>query len=337
MPLLAFTVAIAFWPGLLSSAVAPRWALMAVGLPLCSRLDPREIDPRAQILIGALLTYAAASLLWSTGPLDGWNDLFRLLIFLGAILAGSNQEDLSPVMRAMAWGVAVSALLVPFQLAGHSPVDEASIPAGLFYNRDFLAEAAAVFFVWAVFSREVWLAALLAIPLAVSGSRVALLCAAAGILSAGSRKTMIGAACLVAVAVGVMFVFPNKIGSAETRLVLWQGGIGGIVPFGQGLGSFMAAHPTWEYAHSDLIQSFYELGIGAIPLLAFLIFATISPASAAIRGAMVCVFGEYLIAFPLHLPATTLVAGLLAGNLVRGRTAARAFGYVGRGGLVANA
>lgn len=40
---LGFLVAVAYWPGLISAAVVPRWAILAVALPLLSWLDPRQI------------------------------------------------------------------------------------------------------------------------------------------------------------------------------------------------------------------------------------------------------------------------------------------------------
>jgi hypothetical protein len=328
--ILGFAVAVAFWPGLMSAAVVPRWSLIAVGLPMVSWLDPRRLSDAGLILLGLYAGYAALSLAWAPDPITGTNDLFRILVFVGAVLAGACFEDISPILRAVAWGVAISALIALIQLTGWSPVSQAESPAGLFYNRDVLAETAAILFVWALFSRQIVLASLLAVPLLVCGSRVALACVVLGIAAVRPRVALIG---VLVIGLGIV-VFtiwhPAKLNSGFVRLEIWHATLVGVTAIGNGLGSFAVAYPIPEHAHSDILQSFYELGIGATPLLALLLLATWKMASEPIGAAMACLFGEYAVAFPLHLPLTTFLAGLLVGNLVRRRDTVRVGGYVGR-------
>lgn len=316
---LGFAVAVAFWPGLISAAVVPRWALLAAGLPLVSWLDPRRLSPVALGLLGAAVLYAALSLAWAPDPVRGVNDLIRLLILGAAMLVGANLNDIGPVMRAMAWGVAVSCVLAIVQMFGWSIVAQAAPPAGLFYNRDFLAEIAAVFFVWAVLSREWAVIPLLLIPLAVSGSRIALIGVAAGFMVLRPRISIPIALVAITLIAAVTAGFSDKVTTIGARLDIWRVALGGITLWGNGLESFTAAYPASEYAHSDFFQSLYELGIGALPLLVLLLMATWQGGASPLGAAMACVLAEYFVAFPLHLPTSAFVVGLLAGHLVRHR------------------
>ncbi len=327
--LLGFGVAITFWPGLMSAAVVPRWCLIALGLPLVSWLDPRCLGPVTLALLIAYVGYAGVSLLWAPDPMAGSNDLFRVLIFAGCVLAGANVEDPTMFMRAMGWGVTLSSVLIVMQSAGWSGIAQATPPAGLFYNRDFAAELAAVFFVWAVFSRDIPLAVMLAIPLAVCGSRIALACAALGFVSARPRWAVLPVMIMGATVVSLTLWHPEKLTTLMARMDIWEFTLFGVTPFGEGLGGFAVAQPVWEYAHSDLLQSFYELGIGALPLLAIMVLA-LRAVDLPIRAAMACLVGEYATAFPLHLPATALVAGVLVGHLARKRVDVDVGRYVGR-------
>lgn len=338
---LAFAVAVAFWPGLLSAAVAPRWSLIAVGLPLTSWLDPRRLTRGAQICVSIVIAYAAVSLLWTPDALSGENDLCRLVLFGLAVLAGANVENLSPVMRAMGWGVAISSVLVIPQSLGWSPVIEAAPPAGLFFNRDFLAEIAAVLFVWACFAKHgKLLAMVLAVPLAICGSRIALLCVAAGMIAGSTRYarrfvTAVFLAIVACFAVITIF-YPYKVNTAIIRFGIWELTLRGTTIAGDGIGSYIATFP-WEYAHSDLLQSFYELGIGGIALSTLFVLAVRAESSRAIRAAVVCMAVQYATAFPLHLPATAFLAGLLVGHVARVGDRVGVVGYVGGGGVGARA
>jgi hypothetical protein len=320
MPILGFFVATAFWPGLLDAATAPRWAVIAAGVPLVSRLDPGSVRRWPLALFGLWLAYAALSLLWAPDRLTAAHELFRLLILAAVFLAAANLDDIGPVLRLFGWGVAASSFLAVPQFLGWSPVGEAVAPAGLFYNRDFLAELVAPLLVWAVWRRDWWLAVALSPAPLLCQSRVALIAIAAGLgwhvwQSARWRWLVPAvAACVLLVAALTL----GKTDSTLERLAIWQAALSDPRIFGHGMGAFTAAFPVWEYAHSDALQAVYELGIGA-GLPALLVLVLCRNARRAIGAASIAMAVEIAIAFPLHLPASGFLAVLLAGGLARAR------------------
>ncbi len=320
MPLLGFLSATLFWPGLPSEALAPRWAAIAVGVPLVSALNLQFASAKLLCLWGGGLMLAALSLLWSVDPLGGALDLYRLALIGLVMLAARQLSNLDRTMAGVGWGLAISAGLCLFQIFGLSPVDQAAAPAGLFVNRDILAEAAAPVFVWAFLTRRWVLAVWLVIPLILSGSRVGLLATGAGIFAISTAKIRITAYALVGclLAAFVISLDPGKVATAWARIEIWRSALGMIRPFGAGLGSFASTYPGYEYAHSDLLQIVAELGLGAVPFiaLAFVLVRASWRVHPAIRAAAVVLGIECIVSFPLHLPTTAFLAGVLAGGMV---------------------
>lgn len=338
MWLVGFGVSAAFWPGLLSAAVAPRWALLAALTPLVSRLDPRRLDPLVGGLFLTYLGWAALSLLWAPDRLTGAHELFQLIILGVVVLAVANTDRLAPVLLAATLGLAVSSALAIGQFFfGWSFVAQATAPpAGLFYNRDMLAEFAAPLLVWAIASKRLWLAVIPLIPLVLCQSRVALVAAAVGLLAAGSRwgfLILAGIACAAMAALGTLPFNPAKIVSASERWDVWSAALSDPSIFGHGLGSFTAAFPKMETAHSDVLQAFYELGAGAGIMAALGLVVLWRIEDAAERAILFALAVEVLVAHPFHLPATGFLAAALVGVAGRARTRVRDFAHVG-GGLV---
>lgn len=336
--ILAFGVTVAYWPGILASAVAPRWALLAVGLPLISWLDPRAL-PRHMLWLPVLfLAYAALSVMWSSDPLEGAHEWIHFAIFGTAMLAGANlsSEKIDMVFRAIACGLVASLAIGAAQMAGYSPLaNQGASPSGLFFNRDFLAEFAAIVFVWAVMSRELRAAVIASIPLIFCGSRVALSAAVVALLLVRPRRVLLVVPAAAAGLVAASVLWPGKLVSVNERLAMWWDAITNTTLFGHGLGSYAADHPVWEHAHSDLLQSGYELGIGGLLPAALMVAALARPAPAPLRAVVVCIAVEYAVAFPLHLPAPAFVAGIVLGYLLQRRGDVRVVRSLGGGDLVA--
>ena len=342
LAVVAFGAAISFWPGILSAATAPRWWVLAAGLPLASRLDPRQADLRVLAPFLAVVAYAALSLLWAPDPLSGTNDLIHLLILLAAVLAGASGTNLTPVMAALSVGVAVSAALSIGQVLGWSPVGQLIPPAGLFLNRMILGETIAPLLVWALCTPR-WrlLAPLLAVGLLASQSRVGL-CAVVIALAARYPKRaallFIPAMLYLNVALSYHWGFfaPEKLASFSDRLMIWRLAIHDLTWAGHGIGAFGFLHPWFEYAHSDLLQAVYELGPAAILLAAAFLVCLRGPRTAE-WAAFVAVGIEAAVSFPLHMPVSAFVGAFLAGALARPRPLVRPAGFRGRTSIVAGA
>jgi hypothetical protein len=320
MGILGFSVASAYWPGLLSAAWVPRWAVIAIGLPLASRLDPRAVPEGLRWLLLWLLATALIATTWaSPDRMGGYLELFFMTLLCLAFVAGAALESLDDVMIGLGYGVVISSLgaLVKLALAaGDGPA-----PVGLFFNSEVFAEFAALVLVWAVLRKQIGIAVMCAMPLALCESRVALLAAACGLLYAfGPRSKAKMAMCLVVLlsaSAAMLFAFGlHKAGTADHRLVLWTATIYSWTQFGHGLGWFATTHPASEFAHSDALQAIAELGIGGFALWLIPIFAFNSRrGSNAERATFVAVCVEVAVSFPLHFPASGFLAAMLAGYL----------------------
>lgn len=322
----SFGTTVAYWPGLLSAAVAPRWSLIAAGLPLVCWLDPRRLDPVVlTLLIGGLL-YAALSLCWSPSPIVASGEFFHLLIFGAAVLAGASLRDAGPVMVALGLGLSVSAILTVTQTFGWSPVSQILAPAGLFDNRIILAEAVAPVFAWALIARKWFLVAPLGIALLLTQSRIAIFAALCAVVW---RWPLLAIPFLCAVLYALLAshfgwapFHSYDIGSFAMRLTIWQAALSEISLFGAGIGSFALLHPHWEYAHADALQFVDELGIGAIAFIGIFVAALKRwDRRSAEHTALSVLAIELVFSFPLHQPTATLMAGILVGYLARARGA----------------
>lgn len=340
MGALGFLVAVVYWPGILEPSTLPRWLVLAIGLPLVSRLDPRAIAPPIWGQLCAGLIYAAASVFWSPDHGEGLLQFFFLLILALAFVAAAGLESLDGVMTGLALGIGVSSALCVAQLAGWSPIMHLNVPSGLFYNREALAELAAPVAVWAILRRRWWLAVLSGFPLLVCQSRIAVLAAALGLLYAwrAALWAKLTALAFIALAASMsVWADASKVLSAETRIAIWRGAVKSMTLFGRGLGWFWDVSP-YQYAHSDVLQAFDELGIGAlffasIPVLIFM----------RQRGSrderMVYVTASIILAlsFPLHQPAAGFVFAVLSGYLAgvgRDRSVFRYVSPIGDGQIV---
>ena len=321
---------VAYWPGLVSAAVAPRWSLLAIGLPAISWLDPRRLSTAALVGLSFGITHAALTVIAmpaGSGRLTGTLELYHLLIFGAAILAGAGLSSLDGVMKGAGAGMAICSGIAIAQMFGWDGITQAAVPAALFFNRDILAETAAILVVWGLFRPVYWVAAAGAVPLALCQSRTALLMFgvpfAWWLLRKAPRNT-IPALLLLGLGLGGVALWfsigPGKIASVSERLMAWSECLHRLSAWGYGLGSFTEAFPRMEYAHSDILQAASELGLGTLFFVAPFVVAfrgrsdTEAEPLALIAGT-VCL----AVAFPLHMPASTLLIGLLVGFLARRR------------------
>lgn len=320
---------------MLAAAYVPRWAVIALGLPLVGTLDPRAARPWPLAAAALTLAVAALSLLHAPDPWGGALECWYLILLFGAFLLGAGIDDLGPLLTGCAAGLALSSALAVGQSFGWSPVPQDAAPAGLFWNREALAEFAAPLAVWMLATRRwAWFAVAL-VPLVLCHSRIAVAAAVLGawFLPGLSRRAAAAslAALILAAAASLFLLGDDKIASAMTRLILWGATAMAVTPLGHGLGWFAATHPTDSFAHSDVLQAFAELGAPAALLLAFPALALFDRRGGhADRAAFIVLCAEALVSFPLHMPATGFLAGVLAGHLARRRDRVRGDQPLGR-------
>lgn len=325
---LGFAVAAVCWPSMIAGSFVPRWAAIAIGVPMVSKMDPRNLPESMQFSLLFLVALGGVSLLGSPYPLAGVQDLLFIIFLCGAFLLGASLDSLTILMRGMACGLALSAGAVVAQNYGWLDLPHDSIqPAGLFFNSELLGEFSALVFVWAAVRRDVLISAIAGLLILMTQSRVGVLAAAVALFYAFRPKSLVLTFALVAAvamfAIGMMLGFGvdvAKLASAVHRITLWGAAIMAWSLLGNGLGWTTAAFPYEQFVHSDAIQAVTELGLGAIALLTipFVAFKNNRGTNAERALFLACCI-EVIVSFPLHFPATGFVAAVVAGYLVSSR------------------
>ncbi len=335
MPVLAFLTAILFVPGIPDPATTPRWALLMLVVPVLWYRRPNQIT--AGHLLGAcFLAWAALSLVWAFNIYDGLRG--ALLFGLLALVFCSAPLSLRKVYAAMAVGLTVNSAIVIAQVYGWNGLAQGVAPAGLFFNKNFGGELAAMVLVGVIGSAEwrkdewLWWAVPGILPTLVlsqcRGAWLALGVACIMLIYKHDRFT-------TAMLVGIAAIFGiGYLGMADSsmnqRFDLWRDTWDGFNFWGRGLGSFYTTFPEHatrldqmlfrpSTAHSDLINLTYELGPGVLFLLGLLVYAWRARPIRAEHYVLVVFLTEGLVGFPLYLPATAFLAALVLGSLCRDR------------------
>lgn len=315
----------AYLPGTLSGAFVPRWAVVAVMIPLLSKLDFRNLPASVLAVLCFVVGCAGISLIETPDLLAGLYDAIFLVILLLVFVAGAGMEKMDDLMIGLAAGLIVSSALVIPQYFGWVPVTQTSAqPAGLFFNSEVLAEFAVLVLIWGIVRRNWWVVVASALPVAICESRTAWIALGASLVYAYKPRSnwllisALGVLFIAAVS-AVLWLGPMKIASADHRITLWIATALALEPFGNGLGWFQVAHPIERYAHSDALQIITEIGLGGLALLVipFMIFK--EKTHVAERAVFIAVCVEILVSFPLHMPATGFVAAIISGFLLSRR------------------
>ena len=163
-----FTTA-AYWPGIFSPAMTPRWIALSLVAPALLLYRQRPVTlTRAHITGLAFILWAALTTFWSAAPLGKYaqcalagGDTRRHL----RLLLGSQTPSLRPFFIAASVGMALSGAVSTAQLAGWIDLSTITMPSGLFTNRIPMGEAAAIVLIWLIAER-MWWWALLPLPAA---------------------------------------------------------------------------------------------------------------------------------------------------------------------------
>ncbi len=337
MGMWAFLVSVAYVPHVMSSAVAGRWWVIALGVPVVAEIRPKL----GNVMLMALamgFTWACASLWIAPDLRDSLLQLYFMALLIGVMFAASQQDSLDSAMVGMCAGVGVSLLVSIPAMFGRPWLPQSSDGfAGLFYNSEVLTEFGAPLLAWALVKRRWFLALIPLAPALANESRVALLSVGVALIVAfwpRAWKWRIAVLCGAAVLAGGAFVYVtmegHRFASAALRLTIWLTTVYAIDPLGHGIGWYRAVHNTEEFSHSDVLQAFAELGVGALFFAAIPVYALMNRRDHAERAAFIVICVELVISFPLHVPASAFLAALLAGYLIRDRTGFRVLRFDGR-------
>lgn len=325
---LAFAVGIAYWHGALEAAFAARWIIMAVGAPLllCVFADPRRLSPLEGFgLLG--LAAVVSTVFYAPNMLDGAEEIEHLLILSMCFCLGAAATRLESAWLGLSTAVTLSAAVAVAQkFYGFTYIVQSAAPAGLFVNKNIMAEAAAVCLVPLLLRRQ-WLFCIgPVIALALGTSRAA--CGAAFVVLAlwawRRHRHAIWLPIFVMTIVGLSSTIIKHDASMMQRFVFWHDALTNLTVFGHGLSSFTTTYPYAEFAHNELVQAVYELGIFALIPIAFVIYLLRGEAvHEPEEGVIVAILSICAFSFPLHMPVTAFAASLAAGRLARVRFVVR--------------
>lgn len=322
----AFGLSIAYWPQIYGPGTSPRWAYLAVTLPIMLLLHYRTVPFTIAHLLGLLfVSYAAISLTFTSSYLDGIDSLIKLGIVAEAFVLGTYLTSLRSIFQGLAIGLGYSSILVLCDLDR----------TGLFVNINILAEIAALCIVGLCVYRDWFYIPLLLPSLLANNSRGAILALAIVSCLYLLRKSKLLAFSFFALVLflGSMSVLTEqhiwKITSLSEHWTLWADTVSGLSFFGHGAGSFFTSYPFHtntidvlidrpRYAHNDYLQLLFEYGfVGTSFLLAFLVFVLKTK-----EQEKYVLYGFLTIScfsFPSYLPCSSFIAAIVCGYLVRDR------------------
>lgn len=340
MGALGFATAIGYGPYMVDGATALRWAILAIALPLLWQKPRLTVG---HVLYAAWLVWAAVSAAWTP---DRWSAMQHLIYLAMGGLAfclGGEAASLRGFARGAALGLSISSALAVAQVFGYAGIWQGVAPAGLFYNKNMMAEALALCAILCLMYKDWPYALALAPGLILAHCRSAdCALAIAGIIALWQSKHRATSVALALCALFVAHTFDTQ--TLDFRLTIWLATLSHLAVFGHGLGSFYSQYPDFgpliqgarpEYPHNELIYAAYELGLGAIAPCALALWcwlgeAKMRPFLAA--GACISFFS-----FPLQLPFTLLVLCLGAGHCAYSRRSLRYIAIKWRGTLYGRA
>lgn len=316
-------VALAVVPGFADLANTPKMAVAGVGLAIMAGWLRLTLGAWLLLGWGAV---TALGLAWTPDPWMGLRELWFLVLFGLAYSVGQSGKAES-IMLGLAWGTLVSVGLAALECFwGLALVAEAFPPSGLFSNKNFLGEACALLALWMLLHRRWGLAGSLALGVWVTEYRAgALALALAGLLWLWHwRKDIaLGVAALSAIAATVLW----SGHSLGLRWIIWEQTLGQLTWLGHGPGSFAQLFPSFnltydlmvdrpEHPHNEAINLAFTLGLFVafpVGLYGYLY----SQATRTERYLLVAALAPLGLSFPLELPISLVVLGLVAGSADR--------------------
>lgn len=317
----AFLAAVAYWPGFTEPGNTARWIVLSISLPLlflvkqscaagtarstlqvagpglavpAERKNPLSLRERVGVrgvAVGLILCWlgdAALSLAWTPALPDGLAALWRLVLLALAGAIGARVADLTPTFIGFGLGIAVNSAMVLAQLGGLTWFEQAAAPAGLFVNKNMLAEASvlALAALAAGAAGRIGFAAratliVTCMPAAVltasKAAFMALILTACAWLGYRRRPWLALALALIVLDALLLWHSAWPIQTLTQRLGLWRDTLAGAAWFGHGLGSFDAVWPLLRtddvltsfhlrpgHPHADWVLLVSDLGIGAV-------------------------------------------------------------------------
>lgn len=301
------------------------------------------------------MLYAVASGLWTEAGLDWLDAIWKLALLAGVFCIGATLASTERVLKAMALGILVMLPLVIAQKFNWISMLQVASPAGLFINRNILAELCAVLLVAMVYKKAAWLIPAPALCLILAPARSTLV--ALGITFMVMLFTTLKISRVKKAALGLVLVvgfstalvvetqnrgLPLANLVQNERVLMWRDVLAGVTAAGHGLGSFWVVAPKYsnlldplqhrsEYAHNEPLHFLFELGAGSLVFIALLYLCWRGRRGRELEAfVLLTLLGESLFSFPFHMPTTGFILALVAGCLCANESALRGVHVAGR-------
>lgn len=343
-----FLLAIAFDPYIYTGATDPRWALLAISLPILIATTPSNNFTVPHLLGLIFIAWASLTLTWTSNLWDGLGEMIHLFVCGLAIVYGSRLMTLEPLVKGLALGITISSLILLVPLLRFDSV-VSIYPHGLFGNRNMLSEIAVLTALGLIAYRK-WLylpglapAIFYYKPEIIGGSlvRSAMLALCVGVIAfiwQWSRRAALLAMLFIAFAAFETLIHGWKLGSIIERIEVWQAVWNGTNWLGHGIGSLFTLAPYlsagWDttvqridHAHNDFLEIAFELGFIGAGLYAGIIAYAVCAADRKILPVLLGFLVISEVAFPWHIPANAFVGALVIGHAIRDGKPVREFSY----------
>jgi hypothetical protein len=349
--ILGFLLAIAFDPFTFTGATSPRWALLAIALPIVCAFQSRKHLTFSHLLGGLFITWAAVSIAWTPNIWDGMNGLIQIIIIALCFVMGSRENSLKACFTGLSVGITISSAILLLHPILTFPSIVLTYPHGLFGNRNMLGEVAVLTALGCCVYHRYWfipglLPAMFWYPL----SRGALWALAIGwgvILWPRWKWLMVGlVASVVAYTLVSVLVYDFHVVGVVQRIQVWEAVAHNISLVGHGLGSLFTLAPFFsgfldtsinrlDHAHNDALEILFELGIpGLVIYVSIITHAIGCEAKNGSLGNTLPVLAAFLVissvAFPWHVPVNAFIGALVLGHSIRNGRSLRSLYADGR-------
>lgn len=281
--LLGFVLINAYVPGIIGASIPTGWLFLLIAIPYFLIKDIRITE--VHILGFLFLIYCTISLAWTPNLNIAWLHFLKAII-LGCIFClGSSLTNLRWIMIGLAVGLLPSDIIGIIQHFYNNPIVFAlpGMTSGLFVNQNIFCEISASILLCLIIYKLWWYIPFTFVGIFLIHSRGAILGLISGlfILLFRVHRTSFYILATIFITMASVYFIDRSTTSIFERFDLWADTLKGLKIFGNGIGSFEILYPYYatlidtsvarpRFAHNDLLQLIFELGIGVIFLLCML-------------------------------------------------------------------
>lgn len=311
----SFFLSIFYVPVFFNGATNTRWIWLALTTPILILCLEKQKFTLLHFIGLLFLLLSCISLNWTFNLYDSIEALIKLLIIAQVFVLGSKLKDLKPIFIGLAIGITISNF---------------NLPSGLFVNKSMLGEAALLTIIGLFIYNIKWLIVPVVPAAVLSGSRGVIV----GFLSVlvaytwnKNKPISILLIVLILSFVSASFALNIGVGSIKERLDMWVDSFKAFSFWGNGIGSFHAAFPYYSdnidtlkyrptYAHNDLIQIMFEIGVFGL-ILAITFATALLKTNSNEKYIIIAFLVMAQFSFPFYMPVSVFIFTLVAGHMSR--------------------